>query len=121
MRRGARCALCSVLCPTKLRPRGGVRAAGPAELASGAGPLGEHRMRYLMQCWALGGKCTPRTWRGRPLGAGWGVGLTPERCSACFAALCSECELALDVYAQLLQEGCTPNMVRGPVPFFPNE
>lgn len=25
--------------------------------------------------------------------------------------VCSECELALDVYQQLLQEGCTPNMV----------
>ena len=24
---------------------------------------------------------------------------------------CSECELALDVYEQLLSEGCTPNMV----------
>lgn len=28
-----------------------------------------------------------------------------------FAPPCSECELALDVFQQLLSEGCTPNLV----------
>jgi pentatricopeptide repeat protein len=30
---------------------------------------------------------------------------------ACLPSLCSECDLALDVYQQLLADGCTPNLV----------